>query len=190
MPGMHAEAERCARRLASSSAPLLCCYAITSPGGAASLPATRGTPGSARRGGNKDNPETLGAPLAIGPKERRERSGDAKADTSAGGGDKTHMEREGGGGRKKEGGCISTSTQKEPWADLRGPATGCWARTRFPTLADVSPPLFGSDSSHFRLHTAVCVCAGKCQTHSPCFLTAIWMSGVRFNKFNFKMGYF
>lgn len=110
-------------------------------------------------GGNKDDPAPLGGPLAIGPKERRERSGDAKADTSAGGGDKTHMEREGwGGGKEKRGGCISTSTQKEPWADLRGPATGCWARTRFPTLADVSPPLFGSDSSHFRLYTAVCVC--------------------------------
>lgn len=57
-------------------------------------------------GRDKDNPTLFapfGGPLATSPKEGRESSGDAKADTrTGGGGDKIHMERR-RGGEKREG---------------------------------------------------------------------------------------
>lgn len=105
MPGMHAEAERCARRLASSSAPLLCCYAITSPGGAASLPATRGTPGSARRGGTRTTPRPLELPWRSAPR-RGGRGVEMQRQTRAREEETKHTWREKVGGEGKRRGGV------------------------------------------------------------------------------------
>lgn len=59
------------------------------------------------------------------------------------------------GRKKREGRGRNTNAQKALWSDLRRPDTGCWAQTRFPLLADISPPPLRTGGSHFRLDMAM-----------------------------------
>lgn len=117
MTGLHAGAE---------PPPPPRCYAIA--GTSSISPARRDTLGSVG-GRNKDNAVPFGpfgGPLATSPREGRESSGDAKADTRRRRRrQNTHGERRGGGrgGGEKREGAGRQATQKAPCSDLWTPRT-------------------------------------------------------------------